>query len=119
MSDILVSFLILSCSFWVAAQILSGVQLAGIKEAALAAALFGVVNALVGWFLTGVVVVVPLAVAQLVLFFTRWLVNGLLLVLLDTSTKVLIIKNAGTAFAGGLVITGVGTIGEYLLLHRF
>jgi uncharacterized membrane protein YvlD (DUF360 family) len=118
MNDVLYSFLILACSFWVTAQILSGVQLEGWKGAGMAAALFGAVNALIGWFMIGVVVVAPLGVVYLLLFGTRWLVNGLLLVLLATSAKILIIRNSATAFGAGLVITGIGTIGEYFLLHR-
>jgi hypothetical protein len=42
-------------------------------------------------------------------------VNGLLLVLLDTSTPLLILKNAATAVAGGLAVTILGTVAEYLL----
>jgi uncharacterized membrane protein YvlD (DUF360 family) len=114
MNGILVSFLVLACSFWITAQVLGGIQLGGLKGTLLGAALFGGVNAVLGWLLVGVVTVVPLEFTFLALFGTRWVVNGLLLVLLDTSTDLLIIKDSGTAFVGGLLVTAIGTTGDYL-----
>jgi uncharacterized membrane protein YvlD (DUF360 family) len=115
MGGIPVSFLILAASFWLASQVMSGLHLEDFKGSVLAAALFGGVNALLGWFLTGFVTIVPIDLAFLLLFGTRCVVNTLLLVLLDTSTKILILKSVGTAVGGGLLITAMGTIAEYLL----
>jgi putative membrane protein len=115
MGGILASFLILACSFWITAQVLSGVQLGDFKGSVLAASLFGGVNALLGWFLTGAVTIVPIDLAYLVLFGTRWVVNTLLLMLLDTSTAILILSNVGIAFSAGLMITAMGTLAEYFL----
>jgi uncharacterized membrane protein YvlD (DUF360 family) len=118
MGDVLISCLILACSFWFTAQVLGGVQLQGLKETVMAVLLFGGVNALLGWFLTGVVVIVPLGATYLVLLGTRWVVNALLLVLLDTSTRILILKNSAAALVAGLVMTAIGTTAEYLLLSH-
>jgi putative membrane protein len=115
MGGILESFLILACSFWITAQVIGGVQIQEFNGSVLAAVLFGTVNALLGWFLISAVTIVPIDVAFLVLFGTRWVVNALLLVLLHTSTKVLILRNVGIAFSAGLMITAMGTLAEYFL----
>jgi uncharacterized membrane protein YvlD (DUF360 family) len=115
MGGVPLSFVILAVSFLLTSQVLPGVQAADLKGQVLAAALFGGVNALLGWFLTGAVTIVPIDLAYLLLFGTRWVVNSLLLVLLDTSAKILILKNVGTAVGAGVMITAMGTIAEYLL----
>jgi uncharacterized membrane protein YvlD (DUF360 family) len=118
MGEVLISCAIFACSFWATAQVLGGVQLQGLKETIMAVALFGAVNALLGWLLTGVIVIVPLGITYLVLLGTRWLVNTLLLVLLDTSAKILILKNSAAALVAGLTMTAIGTIAEYLLVSH-
>jgi putative membrane protein len=115
MTAILISFLVSACAFWMTAYVLAGVQLEGPMGAFLGALLFGSVNAALAWFLTGVVTIVPLNLAFVLLFGTRWVVNGLLLVLSETSAKILILRNAATAVGGGLTITIIGTVAEYFL----
>jgi len=117
--SILISWLILSIAFWVTAQILPGFQIEGFKGAILAAALFGLLNALIGWLLSGVVILATLGLGWLLPFVTRWLVTTILLKIVDVSTSKLTIKNLGTAFVAGLLIIAIGSIGEYLLIaHR-
>jgi putative membrane protein len=115
---ILLSWLVLSISFWVTAQILPGFQISGFKGAVFAAALFGLLNALIGWLLTGVIVLATLGLGWVLLFVTRWFVNAILLKIVDISTDKLTIKNFGTAFVAGLLISAMGSIGEYLLIAR-
>ena len=117
MGDILFSFLIFAGAFLLTVYVLGGVQLAGFTGAVMGAGLFGLVNALLWWFLTGAVLIAPVAATYAVLFGTRWVVGGLLLLLLDRSTKILILRNLGTALTGGLLITGIGMIGEQFLVH--
>ena len=119
MSNFLVSFLIFAGAFWLVAQFLADVHIQRFTGAILGAALFGAVNALIWWFVMGEVVLVPLGIAFLVLFLTRWLVNALLFLLLDTSTEILVLKNWGTAVLAGLAITGVGAVAEEFLVRSY
>jgi putative membrane protein len=116
--SILLSWLILSIAFWVTAQILPGFQIEGFKGALVAAAIFGLLNALIGWLLAGVIILATFGLGWLLPFVTRWLVNAIVLKIVDVSTDKLTIKNFGTAFVAGLVITTIGSIGEYLLIAR-
>jgi putative membrane protein len=114
--SILVSWLILSIAFWVTAQLLPGFQIEGFKGAIVAAALFGLLNALLGWLLTLGIIVATLGVGWIFLFVTRWFVNAILLKIVAVFTDKLTIKNFGTAFVAGLIITAIGSIGERLLI---
>jgi putative membrane protein len=115
---ILLSWLVLSMAFWVTAQLLPGFQISGVKGAILGAAIFGLLNALIGWLLAGVVIVATLGIGWLLPFITRWFVNAILLKIVDGFTDKLTIKNFGTAFVAGLIIATIGSIGEYLLIAR-
>jgi putative membrane protein len=115
---ILQSWLVLSIAFWVTAQLLPGFQIQGFKGAVLAAAIFGLLNALIGWLLAGVAIVATFGIAWVLPFVARWIVNTILLKIVDAFTDKLTIKNLGTAFVAGLIISTVGSIGEYVLFAR-
>jgi putative membrane protein len=115
---ILLSWLVLSIAFWVTAQLLPGFQIQGFKGAVLAAALFGLLNALIGWLLAGVAIVATFGVAWLFPFLARWIASSILLKIVDGFTDKLTIKNLGTAFVAGLIISTIGSIGEHVLLAR-
>jgi len=115
---ILLSWLVLSAAFWLTAQILPGFKVEGFGGAVAAAAVFGLLNYLLGWLLIGVIGIATLGIGFLLLFVTRWVVNALLLKLAAAFTDRLTIKSFGTAFVAGLLISAIGSLGEHLLARR-
>lgn len=116
MFDILLSWLILSVAFYVTAALLPGFELrGGARGAALVAALFGVVNWLIGWLLFVILGVVSLGLGFLLAFITRWVVNAILLKIVDAMSDTLKIRSFGTALIGALLISSFGTLGQWLV----
>jgi putative membrane protein len=116
MFDILISWLILSGAFYLTAELLPGFELkGGARGALLVAALFGVVNWLIGWLLFVIIGIASLGIGFLLAFLTRWLVNAILLKVVDAVSDTLNIKSFGTAMIGALIISLVGTVGQWLV----
>ncbi len=113
--DLLLSWLILSVAVWVTAAALPGFHVKSFKSAVIVAALFGLLNFLLGWLLFAVFTVATLGLAWLFAFITRWIINALLLKLTDRLTDHLTIDSLGWAFGGALMISFVATVVQWLL----
>lgn len=109
----LLSWLVLSISVWVTAGILPGFRVNGFAGAVKAAAIFGILNWLLGWFIFVVLGIATLGIGFLLAFLTRWIVMALLLKFTDALSSSLKIKSFGTAIVGALLISGIGTLAEY------
>lgn len=114
--SLLLSWLILSLAVWITAMVLPGFHVRSFGSAILVAAVFGVLNFLLGWLLFAVLTVVTLGLAWVFAFLTRWLINALLLKLTDALTDHVRIDNFGWALAGALMMSALGTFGEWLVL---
>lgn len=112
---LILSWLILSLAVWVTAAILPGFHIKGPKSAVLVAALFGVLNFLLGWLLFAIFTVATLGIAWLLAFITRWIINAILLVIVDKLTDHLKIDGFRWALGGALVMSLVGTLGEWVV----
>ncbi|MFW6067726.1 MAG: phage holin family protein [Myxococcota bacterium] len=115
MLELLLNWLILSVAVWVTAVILPGVHVRSFGAAVFVAALFGVLNYVLGWLLFTVIGIATLGLGFLLAFITRWVVNTLVLKLTDALTRKLDIDTWGMAFVAALVMSGIGTLGEWLL----
>jgi putative membrane protein len=117
--SLILSWLILSLAVWVTAAVLPGFHVKNVKSALLVAAIFGVLNFLLGWLLFAVFTVATLGIAWLLAFITRWIINAIVLVITDKLTDHLKIDSFGWALAGALVMSLVGTLGEWLIRSMF
>jgi putative membrane protein len=117
--ELILSWLILSVAVWLTAAILPGFHVKNFGSAVLVAAVFGVLNFLLGWLLFAVFTVVTLGIAYLLAFITRWIINAVLLVLTDKLTDHLHIDGFGWALGGALMMSVLGTIGEWLVRGLF
>jgi putative membrane protein len=115
MVELLISWLILSVAVWLTAMILPGVHVKGFGAAIFVAALFGVFNYLLGWLLFTVIGIATLGLGFLLAFITRWVVNTLLLKLTDAFTRKFNIDTWGMAFVAALLMSGLGTLGQWLV----
>ena len=112
---LILSWLILSLAVWVTAAILPGFHIKGPKSALLVAAIFGVLNFLLGWLLFAIFTVATLGIAWLLAFITRWIINAILLIIVDKLTDHLKIDGFRWALGGALVMSLVGTLGEWVV----
>jgi putative membrane protein len=113
--DLLLSWLILSFAVWVTAVVLPGFHVKSTASALLVAAIFGVLNFLLGWLLFALFTVATLGIAWLLAFITRWIINAILLVLTDKLTDHLTIDSFGWALVGALMMSVIGTLGEWII----
>jgi putative membrane protein len=119
MLELLVSWLILSVAVWLTAVILPGVHVKGFGAAVVVAAIFGVLNYLLGWLLFTVIGIATLGLGFLLAFLTRWVVNTLLLKLTDALTTRIDIETWGLAFVAALLMSGIGTAAQWLVGRAF
>ena len=112
---VLVSWLILSAAVWLTALILPGMRVRGFVGAVVTAALFGILNWLLGWFFFVLIGLGTLGLGFLFAFITRWIVNAIVLKIVDALTDRLTIDGFGWAFIAGLVMSMLGTLGQWLV----
>ena len=97
----------------------AGLHVKSPKSALIVAAIFGLLNFLLGWLLFAVFAVATLGIAWLLAFITRWIVNAILLVITDKLTDHLKIDGFRWALAGAFMMSLVGTIGEWIVRSMF
>jgi putative membrane protein len=112
---ILLSWLILSFAVWATAMVLPGVHVKSFGSALVVAALFGVLNFFLGWLFFAVFTIATLGLAWLFAFLTRWIINAILLKITDALTDHLTIDGFGWALGAALMMSVVGTVGEWVV----
>jgi putative membrane protein len=117
--NLILSWLILSLAVWLTAEVLPGFHVKGFGSAVLVAALFGVLNYLLGWLFFVVLTIATLGLALLFAFITRWVINAIILKLTDALTDQLTIDSFGWALGGAFMMSALGTIGEWLVRGIF
>jgi putative membrane protein len=117
--SLLLSWLILSIAVWITAAVLPGFHVRDFKSALFVAAIFGVLNFLLGWLLFAVLAVVTLGIAWLLAFITRWIIDAILLMVTDRLTDGLRVDGFGWALGGALMMSAIGTLGEWLVRSVF
>ncbi len=117
MVQLLLSWLVLTLIFFLAAAIVPGVKIKDFKGALVVAAIFGILNWGLGRLLFVVIGVGTLGVGFLLAFLTRWVVIALLLKLTDALTEKLTVKSFGNAFVAALVISVLSSIAEEVLMR--
>jgi putative membrane protein len=117
--DLLLSWLVLSFAVWVTDAVLPGFHVKSFGSAILVAAIFGILNFLLGWLLFAVFAIATLGIAWLLAFITRWIINAILLMLADKLTDHLKIDGFGWALGGALMMSLIGTIGEWAVRSTF
>jgi putative membrane protein len=113
--SILLSWLVLTLAVWLTAAVLPGFHVKSLGSALLVAAIFGVLNFLLGWLFFVVFTIATLGLAWLFAFITRWIINAILLKLTDALTDHLTIDSFGWALGGALMMSAIGTFGEWLV----
>ncbi len=113
--DFLLSWLILTIAVWLTAMVLPGFHVKSFGSAIVVAAIFGILNFLLGWLFFTIFTIATLGIAWLLAFITRWIINAILLKITDAVTDRLTIDSFGWALGGALMMSALGTLGEWLL----
>jgi putative membrane protein len=113
--SLVLSWLILSFAVWVTAMVLPGFHVKSAGSALLVAAVFGVLNFLLGWLFFAVFTIATLGLAWLLAFITRWIINAIILKITDAVTDHLTIDSFAWALGGALMMSAIGTLGEWLV----
>jgi len=113
---LLISWLVLTVSFVVTSKLVDGFQLkGGLGNQLLVAAIFGVLNVLVGRFLFVLIGIGTFGLGFVFSFVGRLVATALVLKLVDALTDKLKVKSFGTAFVAALVMSVVGAVTDYAL----
>ena len=112
---IFLSWLVLTVAVWVTAMVLPGVHVKSFGSAIVVAALFGVLNFFLGWLFFVVFTIATLGVALLLAFITRWIINAILLKIVDSLTDSIKIDSFGWALGAALMMSVVGSVAEWVL----
>jgi putative membrane protein len=91
------------------------VHVRGVGGAIVVAAIFGILNALLGWIFFAVFAVATLGLAWLLAFITRWIINAILLKITDALSDSIKIDGFGWALGAAFMISAIGTLGEWLI----
>jgi putative membrane protein len=117
--SLLLSWLILSLAVWITAVVLPGFHVKDFISAIVVAAIFGLLNFLLGWLFFVVFTIATLGLAWLLAFITRWIINAIMLKITDAFTDRLRIDSFGWALGGALMMSLLGTAGEWLVRSIF
>lgn len=114
---LLVSWALLTLVVFVTAAVVPGFYIRGFTGAMLVAALFGVINFFLGWLLFVAIGFGTLGLGFLLAFITRWLVDAIVLKIVDALSRSLEIVSFGRAFLAAMVMSGLGTLLEFLFVR--
>jgi putative membrane protein len=114
---LLVSWALLTLVVFVTAAVVPGFYIRGFTGAMLVAALFGVINFLIGWLLFVAIGFGTLGLGFLLAFITRWLVDAIVLKIVDALSRSLEIVSFGRAFLAAMVMSGLGTLLEFVFVR--
>lgn len=117
--DLLLSWAILSLAVWITAAVLPGFHVKSLKSAFLVAALFGVLNVLLGWIFFVIFAIATLGIAVLLAFITRWVINAIVLKIVDALTDHLTIDSFAWALGGAFMMSLLGGLGEWAVRGLF
>ena len=113
---ILVAWAVSALALYAASQLLDGMKIdGGVGTHLVIAAVFGIVNALIGTPLFVAIGITTLGLGFLLSGITRIVVMALMLKLTDAMTSKLEIKSFGTALVAAFVMSLVSTLAEVLL----
>lgn len=113
---LLLSWLVLTLSVWLTAMILPGFEIrGGFWGAIKVAAVFGVLNWLIGWLIFVLIGIGTLGIGFLLAFITRWIVSAILLKLTDALSSSIKIESFGRALLAALLMSAIGTLAEWVV----
>lgn len=112
----LLSWLVLAVAVWATAAMLPSVEVRSFPKAIIVAGLFGLMNFFLGWLFLFFFGVITLGIAWLLSFITRWIIDAIFLTFVDSLVDDFKVEGFGSALLAALLMSGFGTIGQWLLM---
>ncbi|AWV89450.1 phage holin family protein [Bradymonas sediminis] len=113
------SWLVMALAVWLTATILPGVHVKNLPSTLIIAAIFGVLNFLLGWLFFTVFTIATLGLAWLFAVVTRIIIDAIILKMTDATTDRLKIDGFGWAVGAAVMISVLGSLGEYAVKAIF
>lgn len=118
MLAMLIQFGVLTVSMFAATKVLTGFQIkGGLQGHLVVAAMFAILNWLVGWAITFVLAALTFGLALLLGFVLRLIVTAIVLKITDAVTDRFHVRDFQTAFLGALVMAVAATLCDVALAH--
>jgi len=111
----ILSWLVMALAVWLTAAVLPGVRVKSLPSALIIAAIFGVLNFFLGWLFFGAFTIVTLGLAWLFAFITRIVIDAILLKITDAMTDRLTIDGFGWALGAAVMMSVLGSLGEFAI----
>lgn len=110
-------WLLLSVAMWLTTFVVPGFSIRGVWNTVVVAALFGILNTFIGWFIVALLTVGTLGVPWLLglQFLVYWVSNTILLEITASISSRVHIRSFGTALAASAFISLIGVVLEHLL----
>ncbi|MCU0662812.1 MAG: phage holin family protein [Myxococcota bacterium] len=112
---LLIAWLISSVAVWVASKVLAGVKIQTFWDGMVVAAIFSILNWLLGWLLFVVIGIATLGLGFIFSFLTQLVCAAIVLKLTDALTERITIRGFWWAFAAAFIISLVTSLGNHLL----
>lgn len=109
----------MALAVWLTATILPGVHVKNLPSTLIIAAIFGVLNFLLGWLFFTVFTIATLGLAWLFAVVTRIIIDAIILKMTDATTDRLKIDGFGWAVGAAVMISVLGSLGEYAVKAIF
>ncbi len=115
---LIISWITVAFGLWLASKLIPDFDVTGDwKSYAVVAAVFGVLEFLLGWLLFGILGVVTLGIGFLFAFITRLVVSAIVLKLADAMSDRLTIRGFLPAVLGALVLALTSSVADFVLRH--
>ncbi len=111
----LLKWLVMSFAVWATAKVLPGVRLRSATSSVLIAALFGLLNFLIGWLLFAIIGLGTLGLGYVLAFITWWIVNAILLKLVSGISRRFEVTSFGWALAASAGISLFNALGTWVI----
>jgi putative membrane protein len=113
---VLLTWFLLTISVWLTAAVVPGFKVTGFWGAVKAAAVFGTLNWLLGWFFFVVLSIVTLGIGYILAFITHWVVMAVILKLADKLSTSIEITGFRPALLGALMMTVIDALISHFAL---
>ncbi len=112
---VLFAWATIAAGLWVADRLLDGFKVkGGLGDFLVVAAIFGVLNLLLGWLIFGLIGIASLGLGFLFAFLTRLVVAAVLLKLADALTSRLEIRSFGVAFFAAFIMALTSALADLI-----
>ena len=115
MTSFLISWFTLAFAVWATAKLMPSIELRSPASALAVAAVFGLLNFFLGKIFLVLAGFATLGIAWLLSFITRWLIDALLLKMTGGVLESFRVETYGSALLGALLMSGIGTLAQWLL----